>query len=466
MQSTPEDTTSNKSLSARLRDALRIAFLRPVPAARLSPTWPEIAAAAVLTLCVPTFYSAWSLGSDGMWAANVLPQALFHVIAALATAIVLASILRRPEGVPTLVFASLLAWLVIDTATLALWSVVSHAGERRDRGVEWAFYYLPFAWLALAVARFALPPGPLPAFRRIAIVFATLLFLAFPLAYLHPERSLWVKDWSRDAAMAEQRSARQAASGEDVFYRQPELLARELAAVQPGIPGRIDVFFVGMAGYGGQDVFMREVDAVGALMRDRFGADGHIVKLVNNPRTALSAPIASTTSLRAALRRIAQSMDIDEDVLVLFLTSHGSAEHRFSLELWPLQFHELNPDMLRRILDESGIRNRVVVISACYAGGFVDKLKGDHTLVITAAAFDRNSFGCGNENDWTYFGKAYFDEALRKTHSFTHAFELAKPVIEEREKAEKFDPSNPQMVVGEAIKGRLDALAAQLGDKN
>jgi hypothetical protein len=351
---------------------------------------------------------------------------------------------------------------VIDAVTLILWGIVSNADDHHDRSLEWAFYYGPFAWLALAVARFALTLGPPAALRRVAIIGASLLFLAFPLAYLHPERSLWVKDWSRDASAAERRTSRRAVAGEDAFYRQPELLASELAAVQPGRKGLIDVFFVGMAGYGDQDVFMREIDAVGALMRERFGADGHIVKLVNNPRTSLTAPIASTTSLRAALKRVAESMDMEEDVLVLFLTSHGSADHRFSLELWPLQLHELTPDTLRRILDESGIRNRVVVISACYAGGFVDKLKDDHTLVIAAAAFDRNSFGCSNENDWTYFGKAYFDEALRKTYSFTQAFELAKPVIEEREKAEKFDPSNPQMAVGSAIKGRLDALAAQL----
>jgi hypothetical protein len=155
-------------------------------------------------------------------------------------------------------------------------------------------------------------------------------------------------------------------------------------------------------------------------------------------------------------------MNRDEDVLVLFLTSHGSADHKFALDLWPLKLNELDPAALRKALDESAIRNRVVVVSACYSGGFVERLRDANTLVITAAAPDRNSFGCSNEAEWTYFGRAYFDEALRTTRSFTDAFALAVPAIERRERAESFEPSRPQMVVGSAIRAKLAALEQQL----
>ena len=84
----------------------------------------------------------------------------------------------------------------------------------------------------------------------------------------------------------------------------------------------------------------------------------------------------------------------------------------------------------------------MVIVSACYAGGFVRQLEDENTLVIAAAAPDRNSFGCTNEADWTYFGKAYFDEALRQTTSFTRAFEIARPLIEARERKDKYEPSH------------------------
>ena len=144
-------------------------------------------------------------------------------------------------------------------------------------------------------------------------------------------------------------------------------------------------------------------------------------------------------------------MNRDRDVLFLFLTSHGSRDHRFSLSFWPLGLYDLTPPDLRALLDDAGVQNRVIVISACYSGGFVDALKDPHTLVITAAAADRTSFGCSNEADFTWFGRAYFDEALRKTRSFTDAFALAAPVVAERERHEGYDPSNPQMVEGSEL---------------
>ena len=80
--------------------------------------------------------------------------------------------------------------------------------------------------------------------------------------------------------------------------------------------------------------------------------------------------------------------------------------------------------------------------------------------MIAAAAPDKNSFGCSNEAEWTYFGKAYFDEALRNTHSFTQAFDLAKPVIAQREKAQKYDVGSAMGWA--AIKAKLADLGKQL----
>jgi hypothetical protein len=249
---------------------------------------------------------------------------------------------------------------------------------------------------------------------------------------------------------------------EDVFYQQPKVLERELAAVRPGRRGLIDIYFIGIGGFADQDVFMKEIDAVSRLFQERFGTTGKTIRLVNNRKTLSSSPVASVTSLRAALKRVGEVMDKNEDVLFLFLTSHGSATHRFSLELRPLQLQELEPEKLRELLDESGIKNRVVIVSACYSGGFVSSLKDENTLVISASAPDKNSFGCSNQAEWTYFGKAYFDEALRKTHSFVEAFELAKPVIAEWERKEGHIASDPQIYLGESIKAKLLKLTRQL----
>lgn len=102
------------------------------------------------------------------------------------------------------------------------------------------------------------------------------------------------------------------------------------------------------------------------------------------------------------------------------------------------------------------------MVSACYSGSFIDELQGDHTLVISAAAHDRTSFGCSNEAAFTYFGGAFFDRALRTETAFIAAFETARELVAARERAEGITPSLPQIAVGAAIRDKLLELESRL----
>jgi peptidase C13-like protein len=97
----------------------------------------------------------------------------------------------------------------------------------------------------------------------------------------------------------------------------------------------------------------------------------------------------------------------------------------------------------------------VVVVSACYSGGYVEPLRDENSIVITAAAPDRTSFGCEPGRDFTYFGQAYFRDALAKTPSFIEAFEIARELVTQQETAEQLTPSQPQIAVGRAIANML-----------
>src|SRR4029078_13680946 len=97
-----------------------------------------------------------------------------------------------------------------------------------------------------------------------------------------------------------------------------------------------------------------------------------------------------------------------------------------------------------RVLTRPAIRWRVIVISACYAGSFIKPLADDHTILITAAAKNRPSFGCGADSALTYFGEAFYRDALPDAPSLRQAFEVAKLDVSAREKAEGERPSNPQ----------------------
>jgi hypothetical protein len=155
-------------------------------------------------------------------------------------------------------------------------------------------------------------------------------------------------------------------------------------------------------------------------------------------------------------------MNPEEDVLFLFITSHGDRRHSLAFELPPLELAQLTPTALARMLVDSGIKWKVLVVSACYSGGFVEPLKDANTVVITAADDRSSSFGCAAGRDFTYFGRAYFNDALAATFSFTEAFESARRAVTEQERAERLSPSSPQIFVGNAIRGKLVSLERRL----
>lgn len=245
------------------------------------------------------------------------------------------------------------------------------------------------------------------------------------------------------------------AAGPEVRLEQPDqaaLIARALSELQPSPPSdkAPHLYFVGFAGFGPEAVFKREVVAVRELFNARFGTQGRSVALINHVTTADRIPLASAQNLERVLQHLGKVMRADRDTLFLFLTSHG--ERALLAVVMPgLQLEHLTPVMLRRMLDRSGIKRRIIVISACHSGSFIPALAGPDTLVIAAARADRTSFGCEDKREWTYFGDAYFNTALRQEMSFRKAFERARRLVEQWEREERLVPSLPQIMGGEAL---------------
>lgn len=247
---------------------------------------------------------------------------------------------------------------------------------------------------------------------------------------------------------------------EAVMTRQPELMRRSIEAVRAQTPGKIDLFAVGFAGDGSEKVFRNEVEYFEKLVAQRFDASSRTLSLINSPATLEKVPLASLTNLRAALAGVAARMDTSEDILLLFLTSHGSKDHRLYVGLKPLPLRQIRPRDLRAALDDAGLQWRVVIVSACYSGGFVDSLRDPRTLVITAARRDRTSFGCGATSEITWFGKAFLRDGLNQTTDFERGFEIASKQIREWELADGEKASVPQIAAGWEIRKHLETWRA------
>jgi tetratricopeptide (TPR) repeat protein len=208
--------------------------------------------------------------------------------------------------------------------------------------------------------------------------------------------------------------------------------------------------------FGDQNVFESEAKRAAQIVASRFGSSSVVVRF-NTKKSEDATP----ETLAAALQTAVKGMDAQNDILFLILTSHGSPAV-LAVKAGARE-ETLSPLDLVRMLDNTPARHRVVIISACFSGVFIHPLADPDTLVITAADADHPSFGCRNGNEWTYFGDAFFNTALRRTADLKDAFALASASIRKRELKEHLIPSNPQMAGGENIERMLrgDAVLEQ-----
>ncbi|HEY0111773.1 MAG TPA: C13 family peptidase [Allosphingosinicella sp.] len=244
-------------------------------------------------------------------------------------------------------------------------------------------------------------------------------------------------------------------------------LDRALKALAPQRAGVLDAYVVSIA-LDSDPVFGREAREAGAVLQRRYGAAGRTIVLAGSDGSGPSAlPRGSPTSLAVALSRVVELMDEQEDVLILYTTSHGA---KFGLYYHDGDsgFGAISPTRLGIVLDELGITNRLLIISACYSGIFVPALQSDTTAIVTAAAADRTSFGCAAENDWTFFGDAFVNRALRKPQSLGSAFAEAGGLVSGWEAQAGAQPSHPQFHVGpgaarwlEKLEQRMPKVASQ-----
>ena len=353
------------------------------------------------------------------------------------------------------------AWyllLTVATVPMSLLGIAArgYQPEWWEQGgtLAWVFYVALWVWLAVSMWRISRAVT-----RSIGVAVSLLLYalvVQFTSSwYLIPQAWQPLESYDDDEYASLTLS-------QEVFESQQTLLQDSLQRIVPSTGDKRQTFGLIYAPYA-EDVFLRESGMVKEVLEERFDARGRVVRLLNHPTSANELPWATPRNLERSLRALAEAMNTERDVLVIYLTSHGGADFKLAAENWPLEVEDLTATRLRSILDELGIRHRVIAVSACYSGGWIEPLRNEDTLVMTAADKDHTSYGCGTNSELTFFGRAVFDEQLRKTRSFEEAFAAAVPVIQQREiEGNKDDGfSNPQIFVGSNIRTVLDQLTAE-----
>ncbi len=284
--------------------------------------------------------------------------------------------------------------------------------------------------------------------KRIWFTIVAAVLLAAPASQAQPQQSPLVVLNGQFGAVALAPPPAEAA-------RLAQLMGEALTRLQPQRPGQVDVYLISAALWS-EPVFEREASQAAEILGQRFDVAGRAIVLSAGGQGERLYPAATPDNLSAALGRVGALMDPGEDMLVLFLTSHGTPDGALGFSETNRMTASMRPVHLRDLLQQAGLRNRVVIVSACFAGAFIAPLIDDDTIVLAAAAPDRTSFGCRPQNEWTFFGDAFFNHAVRDGASLVPAFDQAKVLIERWEREQNLTPpSNPQRFVGPRAAARL-----------
>ena len=131
---------------------------------------------------------------------------------------------------------------------------------------------------------------------------------------------------------------------------------------------------------------------------------------------------------------------------MMYITSHGTQEGII------IGDRMIDPKPLADLLDLAcGDRPAVAVISACFAGQLIGAMKGPKRIILTAARGDRTSFGCGEQDEFTFFDTCLLSEFDRSAN-FSELATRVDECVTKRETAMSVSPpSEPQYWLGPEV---------------
>lgn len=198
-----------------------------------------------------------------------------------------------------------------------------------------------------------------------------------------------------------------------------------------------------IAGDNDSPAFDNGVEAMRAKLLARGVRD--IRALTSDPGANPSLPVATAANVSSALRTAGG------EACLAFITSHGD-QSGFVLKQ---ANGTVGPATLDSALDAGcGARPTVVVVSACHSGVFLSAgMRQPNRIVLSAAAADRVSFGCGAGDQYTYFDQCLLQQ-FDSASTWQQLAATTKACVENLERRMGVQrPSLPQTFIGSAVTG-------------
>ena len=230
-----------------------------------------------------------------------------------------------------------------------------------------------------------------------------------------------------------------------------DLLAKQLVVVEQALAklpqGERTVLYIGSAQHSQSLAFQGDVLLAQKQLK-AINPKLQSIILSNEIQTSqLIYPFATLHTLTQTFDRVAELSKKYPLKVVVLISTHGNVDV-LSSTVANESYTHIQSKHLQPWLDALGNTPTAVILSACYSGSFLpalSRLDNGQRLVLTAAAANRNSFGCAYQSENTHFIGALFGPEFDPGKTWQHNFDAAKLTIEKKEIALGLAPaSNPQ----------------------
>ncbi|HSQ80402.1 MAG TPA: C13 family peptidase [Casimicrobiaceae bacterium] len=441
------------SLGRNLAAGLRLALFMPVSRTAFRITPGQLVLLAIVSATIDVDADWVRAAHESQFSILGLHSELFALGLLVITSSAIA-IMRRDDSLllalPVVVLASFPA---IQVA-----SVIPDLPQTDPSITDAARQFLDYAfriWVAALCARAVYVCLDPQLARRRAWALGGGLLLVAPIWF--PQLLGPLEPWWREVDVLAAAAGPVNPASEPALAAQQFLMDRALDALDDEQPGVSDLYFVGFSPDARRRGFAVDAELAKRTMDERWNTRGRSVLLVNSPTTVAERPYATITNLRETLLEIGDIIDPDDDVVMVYLTGDSGRDHALAAINPPLELVPLSPGGLRQLFDAAGIRWRIVVVSTCYAGAWVDALKDADTAVIASSAADVHADGCEGGTGATAFGDAFWGKGMRRSGDIARAFDATRAQLAGRGAAA------PVMWMGPAIGEHLKLLAHRGG---
>ncbi len=236
------------------------------------------------------------------------------------------------------------------------------------------------------------------------------------------------------------------------------LIEQQLSHMPQGEVGQKEVFLVVVAGFDSPSVFSNEMRLAAEQLGIALNAKSRTLLLSNSNKDRETLPQVTPFLLQRAVQKLGKKMNGSEDILTLYLVSHGTKQG-FVFKPNNGYMEIASPYSIQQALKEAETPWNMVFVSACYSGLFVDELNNSISMIMTAADAEHTSFGCDVTDKYTYFGRELLtNRDFSAKVDWNAIFQDTLLKIKKKEADKYLEHSNPQFWLGDELTEYLASL--------